>query len=273
YQYWVRAGERGAFRVKNVRPGAYRIHAYIPGVYGQYVSEQVITVQAGRAALLETLFFHPPRSGPTLWEIGIPDRSAAEFFVPVLNPDSQYPYPPVGENRFRNYGAWERYAETFNYSTGDQLTYIVGVHDYSKDWWYVQPIMFMPEGSPVKYAQSTWRINFDIWVTPNPKAVYMFRAALAASHNASVLLRVNNVTSDPLVDTEYDFPQATANDNAMARASAHGQYGEFHVKIPGSLFKAGTNSIFLTQKYGARPLSHLMWDYLRLETPPPPITS
>jgi rhamnogalacturonan endolyase len=34
------------------------------------------------------LVYEPPRDGPTLWEIGIPDRSAAEFFVP--DPDPKY---------------------------------------------------------------------------------------------------------------------------------------------------------------------------------------
>lgn len=32
------------------------------------------------------LVFEPPRNGPTLWEIGVPDRSAAEFYVPDPNP-------------------------------------------------------------------------------------------------------------------------------------------------------------------------------------------
>lgn len=30
--------------------------------------------------------YKPPRDGPTLWEIGIPDRLAAEFYVPDPNP-------------------------------------------------------------------------------------------------------------------------------------------------------------------------------------------
>jgi len=34
------------------------------------------------------LVFEPPRSGPTLWEIGVPDRTAAEFYVP--DPDPKY---------------------------------------------------------------------------------------------------------------------------------------------------------------------------------------
>lgn len=33
------------------------------------------------------LVFEPPRDGPTLWEIGIPDRSAAEFYVPDPDPN------------------------------------------------------------------------------------------------------------------------------------------------------------------------------------------
>lgn len=32
--------------------------------------------------------YAPPRDGPTLWEIGIPDRTAAEFYVP--DPDPKY---------------------------------------------------------------------------------------------------------------------------------------------------------------------------------------
>ena len=32
------------------------------------------------------IVFEPPRDGPILWEIGIPDRSSAEFFVPDPDP-------------------------------------------------------------------------------------------------------------------------------------------------------------------------------------------
>lgn len=30
--------------------------------------------------------YEPPRDGPTLWEIGIPDRSAQQFYIPDPNP-------------------------------------------------------------------------------------------------------------------------------------------------------------------------------------------
>lgn len=37
---------------------------------------------------LGDVIYKPPRDGPTLWEIGIPNRSAAEFYVP--DPDPKY---------------------------------------------------------------------------------------------------------------------------------------------------------------------------------------
>lgn len=37
---------------------------------------------------MDPLIYSPPRNGPTLWEIGIPDRSAGEFYVPD-------PYPTL----------------------------------------------------------------------------------------------------------------------------------------------------------------------------------
>lgn len=43
---------------------------------------------AGCTTDVGDLIFEPPRDGPTLWEIGIPDRSAAEFYIP--DPDPMY---------------------------------------------------------------------------------------------------------------------------------------------------------------------------------------
>lgn len=42
---------------------------------------------AGGEIRVGNLVYYPPRVGPTLWEIGVPDRTAAEFFVP--DPDSK----------------------------------------------------------------------------------------------------------------------------------------------------------------------------------------
>jgi hypothetical protein len=39
-------------------------------------------IYVGSTINLNSLVYNPPRNGPTVWEIGIPDRSAGEFFVP-----------------------------------------------------------------------------------------------------------------------------------------------------------------------------------------------
>jgi rhamnogalacturonan endolyase len=44
---------------------------------------------------LDSLVYNPPRNGPTLWEIGIPDRSAGEFYVPN-------PYPNLMNRLYKN---------------------------------------------------------------------------------------------------------------------------------------------------------------------------
>lgn len=51
-------------------------------------------VNVGCTINLDSLVYRPPRNGPTLWEIGIPDRSAAEFYVPN-------PYPKLMNNLYK----------------------------------------------------------------------------------------------------------------------------------------------------------------------------
>lgn len=112
---------------------------------------------------MDDLVFEPPRNGPTLWEIGIPDRSAREFYIP--DPDPKYVnklfinhpdrlafstridslmfyfhFSPfiiiiIKVLRFRQYGLWERYADL--YPNGD-IVFTIGESDYKKDWFFAQ---------------------------------------------------------------------------------------------------------------------------------------
>lgn len=82
YQFWTQTDEHGYFIIKGVIPGSYHLHAWVPGVMGNYMYEAPVSVAAGSYTELPSLVFYPPRQGPTLWEIGVPDRSAAEFYVP-----------------------------------------------------------------------------------------------------------------------------------------------------------------------------------------------
>lgn len=105
----------GYFSINDIRPGDYNLYAWVPGFIGDYRYDDVITITPGIVSSRKrldsfivriyylpfnglcgvktgsdidvgSLVYEPPRNGPTLWEIGIPDRSAAEFYVPDPNP-------------------------------------------------------------------------------------------------------------------------------------------------------------------------------------------
>ncbi|EXB55477.1 hypothetical protein L484_001982 [Morus notabilis] len=62
--------------------GKASLYAFVPGIIGDYVYEKIVTIEPGARIELDSLVYEPPRNGPTLWEIGIPDRTAAEYSVP-----------------------------------------------------------------------------------------------------------------------------------------------------------------------------------------------
>ena len=51
-----------------------------------YTNSSYIWWYLGLDVNLGEITFHPPRQGKTSWEIGIPDRTASEFFIPEPNP-------------------------------------------------------------------------------------------------------------------------------------------------------------------------------------------
>lgn len=132
YQFWTRAAPDGTFRIANIREGVYGLYAFVPGFLGDYCYGSSLTVAAGRAIGVGDLVFEPPRSGPTVWEIGVPDRTAAEFYVP--DPDPRYVNRLfVVRDRYRQYGLWERYADLY---PDKDLVFTVGESDESKDWFF-----------------------------------------------------------------------------------------------------------------------------------------
>lgn len=104
----------GNFSINYVRTGNYNLYAWVPGFIGDYRNEVSITITPGLISICSSfntsiilkhaniwamwltgsdidmgeIVYVPPRDGPTLWEIGVPDRSAAEYYVP--DPDPKY---------------------------------------------------------------------------------------------------------------------------------------------------------------------------------------
>ncbi|GMN40187.1 hypothetical protein TIFTF001_009412 [Ficus carica] len=148
YQFWTRADENGYFCINNIRAGDYNLYAWVPGFIGDYRYDYLVTIIPGSEVDVGDLVYEPPRNGPTLWEIGIPDRSAAEFYVPDPNPNYVNKLYVNHPQKFRQYGLWERYADL--YPDGD-LVYTIGVGNYSKDWFFVQVTSSIQCGAKTQY--------------------------------------------------------------------------------------------------------------------------
>ncbi|THG03040.1 hypothetical protein TEA_017374 [Camellia sinensis var. sinensis] len=86
YQFWSHADGEGNFWIKGVRPGNYNLFAWVPGTIGDYKYDPSIGIAPGSNIKLNNLVYKAPRAGPTVWEIGIADRVATEFFIPDPNP-------------------------------------------------------------------------------------------------------------------------------------------------------------------------------------------
>jgi rhamnogalacturonan endolyase len=78
-------------------------------------------------------------------------------------------------------------------------------------------------------------------------------------------VRVNEPNANPVFSTGE-----IGKDNTIARHGIHGLYRLFNVDIPGAQLLIGNNTIFLTQTASISPFQGVMYDYIRLEGPPPP---
>ncbi|CAL9073997.1 unnamed protein product, partial [Musa textilis] len=257
YQFWVRADAKGMFFIQNVRTGVYNLYAWVPGFIGDYKSSVNITIKStGNHINLGNLVYRPPRDGPTLWEIGIPDRSAAEFFVPDPYPyyvNRLYVNHP---DSFRQYGLWERYTDLY---PDHDLMYTVGISDYKKDWFYAHVTRKHGQAS---YQASTWQIKFRL-NSVHRKGTYKLRLALASAVLSELQVRFNNPTAQP-ADFTTDL---IGRDNSIARHGIHGLYWLFSIDVDSSWLLEGDNVIFLTQARSETPFQGVMYDYIRLEAP------
>ncbi|GMI68727.1 rhamnogalacturonan lyase6 [Hibiscus trionum] len=256
YQFWIQTDDTGLFSIKNIRPGVYHLYAWVYGFIGDYKLDRTITIQPGNKVQLGKLIYDPPRNGPTLWEIGIPDRTAAEFFVPEPNPSFVNAMLKDNADRFRQYGLWDRYSEIYRH--GD-IVYNVGVSNYSKDWFFAH----VPRKVGLNaHRNTTWQIRHNLQEV-NEAATYTLQLALAAASHGEVQVRINDPTAiQPLFTTSR-----IGFDTAVARHGIHGLYRHYSINVPGNRFRRGENTIFLTQKRSRNSFQAVMYDYIRLEGP------
>ncbi|KAG2698663.1 hypothetical protein I3843_07G160000 [Carya illinoinensis] len=257
YQFWTRADEEGYFSINNIRTGDYNLYAWVPGFIGDYRYDTPITITSGSYIEMGDLVYEPPSDGPTLWEIGIPDRSAAEFYVP--DPDPKYINKLFVNHpdRFRHYGLWDRYTELY---PDTDLVYTVGVSDYRKDWFFAQVPRKKDDNT---HQGTTWQIKF-ILNNVDRRSTYKLRVAIASATLAELQVRVN----DPNARRPLFTSGLIGRDNSIARHGIHGLYLLYNVNVPGAQLVEGNNTIFFTQPRNTSPFQGIMYDYIRLEGPP-----
>jgi fibronectin type 3 domain-containing protein len=285
YQFWVKTDTNGNFSISNVIAGAnYTLYAFGPGAAGTFQSQAQsggsapntvdipaspfsVTVTGGATNNLGTVTWTPTRVGPTVFEIGYPDRTAAKFrhgedwWVGDLGPSPAYPSP-----------IWSKWLEyPFDFPNGPD--YIVGQSRWTTDWNFCQPVVTDGAGN---YNPSTSTITFNLASAPAGGSQASFYIALASDYQGPLIIQVNG--NNIAGSTGYFPPySSSANESdATIREGIHGIFTDNRINFSGSLLQAGQNTITINMRKGGYFANHAMYDYLRLEltgyTPPPPST-
>ncbi|VVB09835.1 unnamed protein product [Arabis nemorensis] len=249
YQFWTKTNETGYFTIDNVRPGTYNLYGWIPGFIGDFRYQNRVDVAAGSKISLGRVVYEPPRNGPTIWEIGVPDRTAREFFVPEPYKNSMNPLYLNHTDNTDCGNDKQSYIQTVILSTQLELVTIAKTGS---------TLINIGDST---YEPTTWQIVFNLPYV-NWRGSYTLQLALASASRANLQVRFNSEYSMPFFSTGN-----IGRDNAIARHGIHGIYRLYSINVPGRLLRTGTNTIYLRQAKVFGPFEGLMYDYIRLEEP------
>jgi rhamnogalacturonan endolyase len=286
YQFWTTTDSNGNFTVPNVIAGTgYTLYAFGPGAEGTFMSQHQtggdptllfnvptvpfgVTVTGGSTTNLGVVTWTPTRVGPTVFEIGYPDRTARKFrhgddwWVGGIGPSASAPDP-----------IWTKFLEyPFDFPNG--MTYNVGSSRWSTDWDFVQPVVVNSAGS---YVSSTGTIRFTLPSAPASGVNASLYIALTSAYDGPTLIKVNGtnlgstsgVTATPKAISSTGFTPTYNNNDTTVREGINSMFCDERINFPASLLKSGTNinTITITNNQGGYFADHIMYDYLRLELP------
>lgn len=206
YEFWVPGASSGEFKIAHVRPGTYTLHAFANDVVGEFAKTDVV-VKAGETLDLGELEWKPVRHGKQVWELGIADRSAAEF---------------LGGDQFTS----PRLTQLYRESIPNGVNFVVGKSDPKKDWF----IRHTQGGEAGK-----WNIQFEMPKAATGKAT--MRVALAGKQSPFVEVAVNGQSVGRGDGLWFD--------SSLGRNQIRGTWDERAITFDAALLKSGTNTISL----------------------------
>ena len=242
YEFWVEGGDDGRFAIPEVRPGTYTLHAFATGVLGEFAKADV-TVAPGRPLDLGDLAWTPVRHGRQLWDVGIPNRNATEFFM-----GADYADPEISL----------KYAKLFP----DDVHYVIGRSDFRKDWFFQQvPHNEDPNAKAQPFfgvrahgRATPYAIEFNLPAAPRGRAT--LRLAICGTGTRQLELNVNGQGLPPVA--------LRPGDGVITRHGVQGIWYERDAAFDASMLRAGANTLVLTVPAG--PVNDgVVYDYLRLE--------
>lgn len=241
YQFWARTGPDGKFTIRNVIPGSYTLYVSGADQPRQFMRDGV-EVRAGEMTT-ENVDWAPETHGETLWQIGVFDRTAAEF---------------RNGGDARQYEMFRRYPKEFPHD----VTFTIGESDPAKDW---------------NYAQWTWFAEKPVWTIrfqqtrPLSGAATLTLAFASAQPVRARQTQLQVKINGTLVNTIGLPKTGTAGYRGSAQDS---QYNVRSVTFDATLLHAGWNEITLGHA-DARPfpngdaagsaVGQVMYDAIRLE--------
>jgi len=239
--HWV-THVTGDFKIENVVPGTYELRAWCKGIVGEFYTKNVITVTSGQETRLGDVKFTAPRIGPTIFEVGIPDRTAEEY---------------LHGDHYNQWGLYNKFQDEFPNS----VNFYIGKSDWQFDWNYCQ--VSIPGGADGKYqAAAPWKIYFNLDRVPSGNI--LLRVSIAASSTTALSVSVNGKNQSAEVKDLVD-------DACIRRDGIRGIWSMKEFTFSSNLLKTGENYISLHTRAIGGYLTYykfdgIMYDHIRLET-------
>jgi rhamnogalacturonan endolyase len=244
YNYWTKVKPGGRFVIGKIRPGLYKLSICGGNQFQDYVQHN-IRVGPDRTTNLGTIRWTPANRGKTLWEIGVANRSAREFF---------------DGNNVRHYRNFVRYLKNFP----DDVTYTIGKSTPAKDWNFAQWGWYS--------KKPYWTIKFNLPRQQHGKATLTlgFCAALMSRGGLAITLNGRRITV-------LHLPKSGA---AVYRSGGQdSKYQVRYITFNADLLKAGLNRMTLgftrafkapgtyaqQMRYHPTPVGAVIYDAIRLQ--------